>query len=213
MIYPKYLRSALLGASLLACLSCGAPKQAMPGKYAKLDVPRMTQDVNLCLPTSASMVLAYYGENKSQYSLKSLTGKEELLSSTTFRDMIVAVKKLGYDWKADWFTCDSDGFEQGFATLKAALDAECPPILGIYIHFNNSPGMYKPGIGEPITLGRQYMGHAVVLIGYDEEEKEVLFRDPTGYIKFCPYDELRDIWKTSDARARMVLYTVPKPKG
>src|SRR4051812_44760688 len=75
-----------------------------------LDVPHIRQEPELCVPTAAAMVLAFYGDPQPPRRLKALAGGRTYVDAsfndftmTLYRDLVRGLKTLGYDWREETF--------------------------------------------------------------------------------------------------------------
>jgi hypothetical protein len=174
-----------------ACL----PAQVRTTERTFLRVSHQRQDVNLCVPTSAAMILAYYGEEREPAYLKSLaTPPESTFAGTYFKDMVNGVGKLGYSWRLECFSPDQEGFRAGVPKLKKAVFEGHPVMVG----------MYEPPIG-----------HTVVMVGYDEASKELSFIDPyhdSPGLRTMDEDDFRIFWRENIAQVRCAVFTAPRPR-
>ncbi len=179
----------------------------------------MLQEHNLCLPTCGAMVLNYYGEQTSQYSVKHLCGDDAgLLTGTRFTDLIKAVRVLGYKWRAVAVDARDSLCASCMNVLKKELDAGRPVILGIsdleeaagrtFIAANRNQAY----IDLPVN-GRENVNHAVILTGYDTKAEEVTLMDParsgTG-VRVLSYERFEHLWHDEYTGARIALLTKPK---
>jgi hypothetical protein len=144
--------------------ACGAAK---PPSNATLDVPFIAQETLLCVPTSAAMVLAFYGDAQPPRKLKALAAGRAYdpgapftdFSITPFTSLISGLRTLGYDWRDSALPTTPEGFEQGMAVIKSDL-----------------------GAGRPVLVDISYagVGHTFVLTGYDDATQRIDFVDPAA---------------------------------
>ena len=158
-----------------------------------LQVPHKTQTGYLCVPTSASMVLLYYGEDKTPEYLKVLAGKSKDFQGTYYVDMIAGLKKIGYSWKSKGFNLDHAGFEAGILEIKHDL-ADGRPVL--------------------ISSSSPPVGHTMVIIGYDDVKKNVSLMDPAKEdpgLRILSFESLEQIWHDDfQHNDRWLLVTWPR---
>jgi hypothetical protein len=116
-----------------------------------LDVPyEKYAGPNWCLPASGAMTFKYFGENINQSEIASKVIKNG--SSSVFR-FISFAKNLGFETKYQSKTIDE---------IKVLLEKDIPVI----VVQNYSLTILK--------------SHARVIIGFDDEKKEVITNDPTA---------------------------------
>ncbi|HEY6170994.1 MAG TPA: C39 family peptidase [Candidatus Kapabacteria bacterium] len=164
------------------------------GEYAYIQVIHKEQAVNMCVPTSASMILAYYGDKDiSPQSLKQLsTPINSDFDGTYLRDLINGVRSLGYNWELRVFPVDSIGFENGFREIRQTLDN-----------------------GNPILLSTSFppIGHTLVMVGYDTIRREIFLVDPgieAPGRRTLTYTKFNTIWHDDIADCRAFVLTKPK---
>lgn len=158
------LRLAGLTVCIVMLTACGAEK---PPSSVNLDVPFLGQETLLCVPTSAAMVLAFYGDPQPPRKLKALAAGRTYdpavpftdFSITPFASLIRGLRTLGYDWRDSALPTTPEGFEQGMAVIKSDLRA-----------------------GRPVLVDISYagVGHTFVLTGYDDATQRIEFVDPAA---------------------------------
>lgn len=158
------LRSASWALCMLLLAACGGTQ---PSSRVKLDVPFLAQETLLCVPTSAAMVLAFYGDAQPPRKLKTLAAGRTYdpaapfddFTVTPFRSLISGMRTLGYDWRDRALPTTRQGFEQGMAMIKSDLRA-----------------------GRPVLVDISYsgIGHTFVLTGYDDAAQKIEFVDPAA---------------------------------
>jgi hypothetical protein len=163
------------------------------GEYQYIRVAYQQQVHNLCVPTSASMVLHFYGDTISPATLKAIsTPKGSTFEGTYLADLVAGVKTLGYNWEVKTFSPDDSGFLAGFAEIMSALDAGHPILLS-----TSSP---------PI-------GNTMVMVGYDIYRREIFLIDPNREApgkRTISFDTFKTIWHEDIAKARAFVLTRPK---
>jgi hypothetical protein len=95
------------GITLLILAVCACSTPPTPGNHAELDVPFISQETLLCVPTSASMVLTFYDDPVSPREIKSLaSGRKQHpgevfsdFSITRFSDLLRGLRTMGYAWE------------------------------------------------------------------------------------------------------------------
>ena len=105
---------------------------------------------NWCLPASGAMTFKYFGENISQAEIANAVIKDG--SSSVYR-MVEYAKDLGFEAKYNYMT-----LEEVKDLLKKNI-----PVIAV----------------QNYSLTLPY-SHARVIIGYDDEEQEVISNDPTA---------------------------------
>ena len=129
--------------------------------YVHLDVPyEKYAGENWCLPASGAMTFKYFGENISQAEIADAVIKDG--TSSVFK-MINYARDLGFEAKYNYMTIDE---------IKEILREDIP-IIAVQ---NYSLTILK--------------SHARVIIGYDDEQQEVITNDPTaGENYIIPYSD------------------------
>jgi len=119
--------------------------------YVYLDVPyEKYAGANWCLPASGAMTFKYFGENISQVEIADTVIKDG--TSSVYR-MIKYARDLGFEAKYNYMTIEE---------IKYLLKKDIPVIAV-----------------QNYSLTLPY-SHARVIIGYDDEEQEVISNDPTA---------------------------------
>jgi hypothetical protein len=155
---------ALLALGIGLLVACG-PVTARD--RVELDVPFIAQETLLCVPTSAAMVLAFYGDAQPPRKLKVLASGRRYdpsapfsdFSITLYDDLVRGVKSLGYDWRQQTYPLTQEGFLAGFDQLKQDLDAGRPAL---------------------VDISYDGVGHTFVVTGYDARRGEIYFVDPAA---------------------------------
>ena len=158
-----------------------------------LELKHQRQDVNLCVPTSASMILAYYRDDWDPKYLKSIaTPPDSTFPGTYGRDMVSGMRKLGYRWEEGCFSTGSFGFQRGLPELKRSVFDRRPVMVGLY--------------DPPV-------GHYVVLVGFDDAKRELTFMDPgQPYpgLRTMSEEEFRSVWRENIVNYRCAIFTRPR---
>jgi len=167
-----------------------------------LELPHLRQETNLCVPTSAAMVLEYYGDPQAPRKLKVLSrGKTydpdapfDDYTITWWNDLLAGLETLGYRrWHAKGYANDEAGFRAGLQDVKASLTR-----------------------GDPVLVDVALFGsHTMVVVGYDDDEQQVFFNDPNlsrSGVRVLTYNQLESIWNglSYDRNTRPTLFTRPK---
>lgn len=128
-----------------------------------LDVPHIQQETLLCVPTSAAMVLRFYGDHQEPRRLKALaTGRAydatafNDFSITYYRDQIRGLRTLGYEWRELAFSDGHADFERGIALIESELLAGRPVLVDVSIP----------------------SGHTFVIRGFDRDKRMLHVVDP-----------------------------------
>ncbi|MEO0509558.1 MAG: papain-like cysteine protease family protein [Verrucomicrobiota bacterium] len=134
----------------------------LPKRFTVRNVPMVKQELNYCVPASAAMIASFHGLKTDQYEIARMSsGMSESNEGTYPRDMLFAMKKLGFDgqlihWKQEEF---NSGPSQA---IKRALVEKGP----VYISFR--PGVFGDS------------GHGCVIVGYDDGREEFSLHNPWG---------------------------------
>ena len=157
----------IMSVAVVACAlaSCQNEPAAPPMAAAGLDIPHISQETLLCVPTSAAMILSFYHDPQSPRYLKSLASGHPLPAGGTFndysityyRDLIRAVGYLGYRWDDVELTDSHDDFGQGLARIESELQAGHPVM---------------------IDLSLAQGGHTMVVRGFDAQGQTISVVDP-----------------------------------
>jgi hypothetical protein len=153
-----------------------------PTEAVTLIVKHQVQESMLCMPTSASMMLSKLGWNfpPRQIKLASLGktwyGPNAPFSDYTgmsFMQLQTALQKLGIRSMATSYS--DQNFAIGFEDIKNSIRR-----------------------GYPVVLGTTYygtVGHAVLVIGFDERNKKVIIDNPAYKapgIEYYSYDDMKN---------------------
>jgi ABC-type bacteriocin/lantibiotic exporter with double-glycine peptidase domain len=177
----------------------GYPPPRIAGQSAWLEMEHVRQEKNLCACASASMVLKYYGDDRSQLEIKALTRGREYRSDKAFRDhtvtggteLLAAMRLLGYFWRSTTLANDKAGLANGLRAIRASLDDDKPVI---------------------ITIRDEGKAHVVVVRGYSNPRAEIYLLDPASKpgSTTLTFKEFGKIWQF-DAK-RWLALTNPKGK-
>jgi len=119
--------------------------------YVYLDVPyEKYAGTNWCLPASGAMTFKYFGKNITQAEISDTVIEDG--SSSVYR-MIKYARDLGFEAKYNYMTIEE---------IKYLLKKDIPVITV-----------------QNYSLTLPY-SHARVIIGFDDEEQEVISNDPTA---------------------------------
>ena len=166
-----------------------------------LAVPHLQQEKLLCVPTSAAMVLAYYGDPRSPRELKTLAAGRDWdaaapfddFSITLYRDLLNGLNRIGYGWAQRRFAPTPGGLDDGLATIVAALAAGRPVLVDVSLP----------------------SGHTFVVRGFDSVRRSLDIVDPDQPAPgryTVSYDEFASVWNESayGDPHRYLLLTSPK---
>lgn len=166
-----------------------------------LSLNHIRQEKLMCVPTSAAMVLDYYGEaiNPREIRMLSLGRKYDpsrpfnAYGRTKYPDLIIGLRSLGYYWNAKSYECTEAGFRLALQEVIKSLDDRRPVL---------------------IDTGLRH-GHTMVVVGYDDEIRTMFFMDPlidAPGIRVIDYETLAKIWHSKDAGwdGRLAMYTRTK---
>jgi len=168
----------------------------------ELAVPFKAQERLLCVPTSASMVLAFYGDEQSPRKLKMLSQGAYFRPSAPFRDysitpyvkLVRGVRTLGYRWSISDYEMTPDGFSKGLAQLKSDLRAGHPAL---------------------VDISNRGIGHTIVVAGFDDSLGLIYFVDPAASAPgrlTATYAQFESVWNETayGGRFRALIHTTRK---
>jgi hypothetical protein len=193
------LLAACIGAS--GCVKNTDLKPVRSDSRTVLAVQQQQQESMLCVPTSAAMVMTFYGDPHPPREIKSLAAGNSYdpkavfsdFTITRYTDAIRAARALGYYWTQRTFSDDDQGFREGLALIEAEVRAGHPVLVDATLPY----------------------GHTFVIRGYDISAHKLFSVDPDRPIPgegTISFDEFRDIWNEhaygNDIRA--MITTQPK---
>ena len=158
------------------------------GQSAYLALRYQQQEKNLCVPTSAAIVLEYFGTPIAPRELKSLTRGDlsdpakdfSDFTITLFPDLVAGLKKRGVDWSVQTYEVNDSGFRAGLEAVKRSLDS-----------------------GHPVLIDTQlFGGHTFVVAGYDETRQRLIIVDPSipkPGLRLLSYADVERVWNSSGA--------------
>lgn len=164
-----------------------APVPALAEAHADdktvLAVPQIQQEALLCVPTSAAMVLTYYGDPQPPRRLKVLAAGGVYnpsapfsdFSITLYRDIVRAVQSLGYSWMERSYPDTDAGFTDGLALIKSQVRNGHPVLVDI-----SAPD-----------------GHTFVVAGFNVTDRTLFAVDPNRPApgrRWISYDDFKAIW-------------------
>ena len=176
------------------------PTQRDVEERVLLAVPHISQERNLCVATSAAMVMTFFGDPHPPRELKVLSRGKVFdpeapftdFTLTWYRDLIAGIERIGYSWREETFPANSPGFDKGLARLKTSLRAGRPVLVDVAL----------------------YRSHTFVIIGFDDTARSVFVRNPNlaspGF-RVLSFDQLKSIWhgRSYGLNARPALFTEP----
>jgi hypothetical protein len=192
---PAELRNAVLvvaivGAALASGLRAAddqafTPPPNIPGQSAWIPLHHQRQETNLCVPTSASIILDYFGDSISPREINELSlGHRyapdkpfEDFTVTLFRDLDSGLARRGYHWKEKDYVNDGSGLKKGLLDVERSLDAQIPVMI------------------DTTTDA----GHTVVVAGYSISDQLLIAVDPNERspgIRIIGFQELGSIWNS-----------------
>lgn len=197
---PKLAIVLVLAACVFLFAGCASIPNAGDAADQRvfLELKHQRQGTDLCVPTSASMILAYYGEDRSPNYLKSIATKSiasrpgYVFPGTYGKDMVSGLRKLGYRWEEGCFSTDAAGFRQGLSELKRSVRDFRPVMVGLF--------------DPPI-------GHVVVLVGIDDAKRNLTFIDPnkpSPGLRTMREEDFRRNWRENIVNSRCAIFTRPK---
>ena len=203
-------RILLISIVCAACVEAAAndpqftPPPNRAGQSAWIPLHHQYQEPDLCAPTSASIILDYFGDSTSPREIKALTRNTQYtpeerfidFSPTSFRDLIAGLARRGYAWREKSYSNDSRGFKRGLADIERSLDGQIPVMIETSL----------------------YYGHAYVVAGYSTQDQAVFIVDPAAEypgIRAVRFEVLGSIWHPSgsDARWRAAVFPRRRPKA
>ena len=155
-----------------------------------LELTYVAQQIKLCVPACASIVLKYYGVNIDQRIIKNECNAINYGNNrTNFYELIQVLRRRGFSWYEVSYRTDNDGYTHGLRDLIRNLILKRPSI---------------------ITLDTTPNDHAVVIYGIDIVENIIYLLDPMiqppGTIQM-PFNVLYKKWKSDNAKLRFALFT------
>ena len=150
--------------------------------YIYLDVPyEKYAGPNWCLPASGAMSFDYFGKNITQQEIANTVIKDGV--SSVYK-MIKYARNLGFEAKYKYMTIED---------IKDSLKQDIP-VIAIQ---NYSLTIHK--------------SHARVIIGYDDQEQEVITNDPTAGKDYkISYSTFLDLNTASDPNLCKVIVVSPE---
>jgi len=148
--------------SLLHPMNVNAAKSEIE-KGVWLSLNHIKQEKLMCVQTSASIVLDYYGDTKSPHEIKMLTLGQEYdpskpfndYSRTSYRELVIGLRSLGYYWNTKSYESTEAGFQLALQEVIESLYDPRPVLIDTGLHG----------------------GHTMVVVGYDYDKRVMFFMD------------------------------------
>lgn len=189
---------ALLALLILPLSGCQGPSD----HRVELSVPHIAQETLLCVPTSAAMVLAFYGDPQAPRRLKALSRGRAYdpaapfddFTITLFADMKRGLAGQGYVWSDAAFADTPQGYVEGLKVIEDEL-RQGRPVL--------------------VDITANGVGHTVVVSGFDDRARRLFMVDPArpapGKITIG-YDDFAAFWNEHayGGQFRALMKTAPK---
>jgi hypothetical protein len=161
------------------------PPPNRAGQSAWIPLRHQRQEPNLCVPTSASIILDYFGDSISPREIKALALNKRYapgddftdFSITFFRDLIAGLARRGYAWREKTYPNNSRGLKRGLVEIERYLDARIPVMIDTTVS----------------------EGHTLVVAGYSIPNQTLLAVDPGEPfpgIRAVGFVELDGIWNS-----------------
>ncbi|HEV2469913.1 MAG TPA: C39 family peptidase [Candidatus Sulfotelmatobacter sp.] len=168
------------------------PPPNVAGQSAWISLRHQAQETNLCVPTSASIILDYFGDQVSPREIKELSMGRRYspdkpfndFSITLFRDLISGLDRIGYSWKERDYADDPKGMRRGIADIEHSLDGGLPVMI------DTTPVRQHTSNGG---------GHTFVVAGYSVSQQAVYVVDPNvpaPGTRVIAFRELESIWNS-----------------
>ncbi|MBC8104768.1 MAG: C39 family peptidase [Cytophagales bacterium] len=177
------------------------PPGNIPGESAYLPLPHVRQERDLCVPTSAAMVLQYYGEPMTPREIKVLSRgrdydrnqKFDDFSTTWYADLLKGLSRRGYVWQDVAYPNTKEGYARSLGEIFRSLDRKRPVLIDT-------------------TL---YGGHTMAVCGYSKAKRLLIVMDPNipaPGMRALAFDVLPVIWKDgwTNPRIHPAVFTQPR---
>ena len=188
-------------ASVSGCFGPAEPQPILSDARTILAVEQQQQESMLCVPTSAAMVMAFYGDPHPPREIKSLSAGRPYdpqapftdFTITRYDDAIRAASALGYRWEQHLFADDDQGFGEGLALIESQVRAGHPVLIDA-------------------TLPE---GHTFVVRGFDKQAQQLFAVDPDQPApgeRTISFDQLKGVWneRAYGNEIRAMIVTQPK---
>jgi len=177
------------------------PPANIHDKGGYIELNHQLQERNLCVPTSASIVLQYFGQPATPRELKVLSrGKKYDPSKrfndftlTMFNDLIAGISTLGITWQQVNWANNKAGAKLGLAEIRQEIDKSNPVLIDTSL----------------------YGGHTFIVNGYDENEQNLIITDPnipSPGVRVISYKDIEKIWNSRGVgyNGRGAVFTAPR---
>lgn len=169
------------------------PPPNLVGQSAWLPLRHQKQETNLCVPTSASIILDYFGRQVSPREIKELAmGRSyspdapfDDFTITLFRDLISGLHRIGYSWKEKDYADDRNGLRRGLVEIEHSLDDGIPVMIDT-----------TKVRGHTSSVA----GHTFVVAGYSAAQQVLYVVDPNlsaPGTRVVSFKELESIWNST----------------
>lgn len=173
-----------------------SPPPNIAGQSAWLPLRYQDQESNLCVPTSASIILDYFGSQVSPRRIKELSMGRDYspgepfndFTITLFRDLISGLHRIGYSWKEKDYPDNLNGLQQGLAEIEHSLDHGIPVMIDTTRIRGHSSGV---------------AGHTFVVAGYSVSRQALYVVDPNitaPGTRVVGFQELESIWNSRSVK-------------
>jgi len=173
------------------------------GESAWLQLDHQLQEKNLCVPTSASIILSYFGDSVSPRELKALSRDRPYrpekpfsdFTLTMFGDLIAGLATRGYAWRKETYANNQSGFENALSTVTGSLDQRVPVMIDT-----------TTARGE----------HTFVVAGYSNSQQAVYAVDPSlpaPGVRPISFTQLRKIWNSQSVGSNRRAVIIPAPRA
>jgi hypothetical protein len=178
------------------------PPVNRPGATAWIPVRHQRQETNLCVPTSASMILDYFGDSLSPREIKVLSRGQAYepdasftdFNITFFRDLINGLARRGYAWREKDYSPDATGLRKGLIDIERSLDTRIPVMIDT-----------SPPEGP----------HTFVISGYSKRDHVYYAVDPSREapgLRLVEATELASIWNSQGVGSNVRAAVFPRRK-
>lgn len=200
----RFCLTHLVAVCLMAS-ACSGNVDLVPVRgYARtvLAVQHLQQEAMLCVPTSAAMVMTFYGDPHPPRLLKSLSAGNPYDPSAAFNDytitsyfdLIKAARALGYDWVQGDYPDNNAGFEEGIALIETELRA-----------------------GHPVLVDATLpTGHTFVIRGFDLNSHQLFVVDPdqpAPGVRVLSFAEFKAVWNEHAYNNNIRAMIITRPRA
>jgi uncharacterized protein YvpB len=190
-------------ADILGIIQAGqfTPPPNQLGKSGFIELVHQRQEKNLCVPTSASIVLQHFGQLRTPRELKVLSRRQRYdpkkrfndFTLTMFDDLIAGIYTLDINWRQQNYPNTKAGAMNGLEHIRNAIDQGAPVLIDT-------------------TL---YGGHTIIVSGYDDTAQNLVIIDPNidaPGLRIISYKKIEEIWNSRGVgyNGRGAIFTSPK---